>query len=89
MSSNSMEEGIRREREKSQAALIAFLTTVLNLAHTFLKIARTEIDISPDHSKSAVAKARDALRAIRRFQMHVEDPVVSVNIRSKAEALFT
>jgi hypothetical protein len=82
-----MEESIRAEREKSQTALVAFLTTDLNLARTFLKIAQTKIDSDPDHSKSAVAKARDALSVIRRFQIHVEDPVASENIQSKAEAL--
>jgi hypothetical protein len=85
MPTNPMEVPIRAEREKSQVALVRFLTTDLKLAHTFLGIA--QIDSDPYQSWSAVAKARDALKTIRRFQIHVEDPVASEDIRSKAEAL--
>jgi hypothetical protein len=85
MPTNSMEEPIRAEREKSQVALVRFLTTDLKLAYTFLGIA--QIDSDPYQSWSAIAKARDALETIRGFQVHVEDPVASENIRSKADAL--
>jgi hypothetical protein len=87
MPTNPVEERIRAEREKSQTALVVFLTTDLNLAHTFLGIAQTKINSDPDHSRFASAKARDALRTIRRFQSHIEDPAASANIRSRADAL--
>ena len=82
-----MEERIKREHEKSQAALIGFLNIDLELAWTFLRIAQTGFGTDPNHPRSSLAKARDALRTIRRFQNHVEDPVASENIRSKADAL--
>jgi hypothetical protein len=87
MTSNPVEEDVGKEHEKSQAALIGFLKADLELGFTLLGIAKTKPDTDPNHSKSAVAKARDALRTIRRFRIHVEDPVASANIGARAEAL--
>ena len=70
-----------------QASLIRFLTTDLQLAFTELRTAEVESGSHPDHSRFALAKAREALKMIRRFESRIEDPGAAEEIQARADAL--
>jgi hypothetical protein len=72
---------------KGQQALIAFLDSDIDLAHTFLETARIDADTDPLHSQRAIDKARAALEAVSRFQHRIADPHERARINERASAL--
>jgi hypothetical protein len=74
-------------REQHQKALTDFLRIDSDLAFTFLQTAAIESDVNPDHSRTAIEKARAALLSIYQLAARVEDPVVRAEIESRANKL--
>ena len=44
-----------------------FLNTEIELATTFIRIAKTELSIDPEHAARALDKAREAVKTVRHF----------------------
>jgi hypothetical protein len=70
-----------------QTALINFLTTNLQVAFAELKTAEAKAGSNPARARFALAKAREALKMVRRFEGRVEDPGVAEDIQTRADAL--
>ena len=74
-------------KERNQRALIDFLNLDLDLAVTFLEMAKSETGLEPEHSDEALGKARIALQSIRQFQGRIEDPMEWQRIQDRADEL--
>jgi hypothetical protein len=70
-------------KTRTQETLIEFLDADLDLAFTFLEIARNETD----HHEATIDKVRTALESIHRFQSRVEDPEARERIQNRAAKL--
>jgi len=74
-------------KEASQALLLQFLRTDLDLAFTFLDTAEIESAHDPEHRDSALAKARAALQVVRKFQGRIQDRDRWSEINARADQL--
>jgi len=75
------------DTQDTQAALIKFLVADLKVVFTELKTAEIDAPTNPDQSRCALAKARVALKMVRRFEGRVEDAATARNIQARADAL--
>lgn len=60
-------------KEASQAVLVEFLRTDLDLAFAFLAIAKRESAYNPDHRDLVLINVRATLQVIKKFQGRIED----------------
>jgi hypothetical protein len=72
-------------RERNQRALVDFLMADLEMADTFLDLAKGETD--PAHASFMVARSNTALEAIRHFLPRVGDPQSAADIEARVSSL--
>ena len=82
---SELENELEKEFARSQKLLCDFLTVDLDIAFTFLNIARPTSD--PEHRKSALEKTKIALRSIRVFLERVQTPYSRMNFTKRADDL--
>jgi hypothetical protein len=71
----------------SQALLIEFLSTDLDLAFTFLDLAQMYIQSDPDHFRGLMQKARRVLETVRKFEERIQDPRARQATRERGDSL--
>src|SRR4051794_15675252 len=86
---NGLRERAKAAHETSQANLVSFLETDLDLSFTLLNIAKTVSTSNPTHSLAALRKSRAALNDVRRLAVGIENEDAAEEIRTKADALET
>jgi hypothetical protein len=79
-------ESIQRH-VKTQAALVEFLQSDLDLSFTMLKTAAIERASDPIHYQAALERARKALATIRILSGRVEDPASWQAIHDRTDRL--
>jgi hypothetical protein len=72
-------------RERNQVALLDFLLADLDIADTFLDLAKHETD--PAHASLVLSRSETALEAIRRFLPRVGDPQSAADIKARVSRL--
>lgn len=75
------------EHDGSQIALVRVLETDLDLGFILLRIAQTEANKNPIHSKAALRRSHSALNDIRRLARAIEDTEAAKEIQAKADEL--
>ena len=70
-------------QDRSQADLIQFLNTDLDLAFTMLQTAQIEAEFDPPGLPVAVQRIRNAVRTIRSLTGRILDQIVSNEIDSR------
>jgi hypothetical protein len=76
-------------KAQTQLTLIDFLHVDMDLAFTFLQIARTAGKRNPERRKASLENARAALQAIRRLQGRIIDRRECAKINVRANELET
>jgi hypothetical protein len=72
--------------QECQRALVGFLQADLDLALTFVEIAKAEAT-NPGRSQSLINKARRALKEVRHLNGRVQDPAMRQDIHARANEL--
>ena len=74
-------------RNDSQAALIQFLTTDLELAATLLQSATIEAYADPVRVPEVLGKVREAVQTVRHLLRRLEDPSIWHDIHRRTDEI--
>jgi hypothetical protein len=80
---------LEKLRNDSQAALIQFLTTDLEVAATLLQSATVEAYTDPVRVPEVLGKVRETVQTVRHFCGRVEDPSVWHDIHRRTDEIET
>ena len=87
MPTDPLEDTLDNLRVRSQAELLRFLSTDLDLAFTMLRTAAIDVEVDPDHCQAILGKVRAALRTIRQLEEHIQDATARRDVHARADQL--